>query len=78
MIFLGVKQYIFRFKQHFNEIFWFKQYLNDIFWFKQYLNKTKSFSFFYIHSTLVVSPIFTLNKENPTRTERYMNSMARA
>jgi hypothetical protein len=44
-----------------------------IFWFKQYLNETNLFSFVQIHSAPVISPIFTLNGENQTRTEQYKN-----
>ncbi len=46
---------------------------NDIFWFKWYLNEIKLLWFVWSCSTLVISPIFTLNGENQTRTEQYLN-----
>jgi hypothetical protein len=66
MIFLDLNKTLMRF-------FGFKRYLNEIFWFKWYLYETKSFILVYISSAPVISPIFTLNGENQTGTERYMN-----
>ncbi len=53
----------------------FEKYLNEYFLFKWYLNEVKLLSFVYIHSALAISPIFTLNRENQTGAEQYMNKM---